>query len=327
MTYPTGEQFALSFATPFGTLQAVITELAAGLRTLCLDGVDLVESFDERVSPPFCSGIMLAPWVNRIPDGRWADSDGFVHQLAVTEVERNNALHGLLRFAPYTVVERSESAITLAAQVYPQIGYPFHLETLVRYELVEDGITVTHTVRNIAEGDAPVTLGSHPFLKIGGVPTEDLVLTINADTHIDINERLNPIARSAVDGTPFDLRESSPVSRRVGDLALDDAWGDAHVNNDESVHTLTAPDGRTIGIWGDANYDHVQVFITPLFPALGATIAADGSADEVVTAIAVEPMTGPADAYNSGQGLMLVAPGEQWESQWGIRFTGFETLQ
>ncbi len=38
--------------------------------------------------------------------------------------------------------------MTLAATVWPQSGYPFLLETQVRYELVDDGLTVTHRIRN-----------------------------------------------------------------------------------------------------------------------------------------------------------------------------------
>lgn len=328
MTFPTGEQFELALHTPSGELRAVITELAAGIRELSVDGIDLVQGFDAEIAPPSCAGVLLMPWGNRIPDGVWVDAAGTSHQLAITEVDRNNAIHGLLRFTPYRVLERSASAITLAAQVFPQLGYPFHLDIQVRYELVADGLSVTHTVRNVGAGDAPVAVASHPFLQIGDVPTEELVLTVNADTHIDVDARLNPTGLSPVAGTAFDLRADSPLSRRVGDLALDDAWGDSHIVDGETAHTLTAPDGRSVGIWGDENFGYVQVYITPTFPARRSTADTNdadqhGTADAVVTAIAIEPMTGPADAFNSGAGLTLVAPGDHWVSQWGIRFAGF----
>ncbi len=319
MTFPTGEQFALALQTPGGTLRAVITELGAGIRELSIDGVDLVQGFDAEIPPPSCAGVVLMPWGNRIPDGVWADVAGTSHQLAITEVPLNNAIHGLLRYTAYRVVEQSAAAVTLAAQVFPQLGYPFHLETTVRYELVQNGLTVTHTVQNLAGGDAPVTIGSHPYPMIGDVPTADLVLTVNADTHIDVDKRLNPVGTSPVAGTAFDLRSTSPLSRRVGDLTLDDAWGDAHLVDGEVAHTLTAPDGRTVAVWGDANYRFVQVYVSRTFPARGAA----GAAGAQLTAVAIEPMTGPANAFNSGAGLKHVAPGEEWSAHWGIRFAGF----
>ena len=37
-----------------------------------------------------------------------------------------------------------------------------------------------------------------------------------------------------------------------------------------------------------------------------------------MTAIAVEPMTAPADALNSGLGLRWIEPGASWSGHWGI---------
>ena len=35
-------------------------------------------------------------------------------------------------------------------------------------------------------------------------------------------------------------------------------------------------------------------------------------------AVAIEPMTGPANAFNSGDGLRWLGPGEQFTMRWGI---------
>ena len=35
-------------------------------------------------------------------------------------------------------------------------------------------------------------------------------------------------------------------------------------------------------------------------------------------AVAIEPMTAPADALNSGVGLRRLNPGETWTLEWGI---------
>ena len=36
--------------------------------------------------------------------------------------------------------------------------------------------------------------------------------------------------------------------------------------------------------------------------------------------LAIEPMTCAPDAFNSGDGLLTIAPGESVEGRWGIRF-------
>jgi len=83
MTLPTGEQFELETSTASGDLKATITAVAAGIRTLSINGIDLVPAYGEDQAPPMGAGIVLAPWPNRIRDGRWTH-DGVTRQLAIT---------------------------------------------------------------------------------------------------------------------------------------------------------------------------------------------------------------------------------------------------
>jgi len=307
MTLPTGEQFELETSTASGDLKATITAVAAGIRTLSINGIDLVPAYGEDQAPPMGAGIVLAPWPNRIRDGRWTH-DGVTRQLAITEPARDNAIHGLLRYTEYTPIARERDSVTLRAVIYPQLGYPFLLGTAVHYELVSDGLQVTHFVENLGVEAAPVAIGSHPYLKIGGVPTADLSLRLDAASHIEVDDRLLPTGEVPVDGTEWDFREG----RRVGDVDLDDAFGELASEDGQVLHTLTAPDGRSVSIWADDEFDYVQVFTTREFPGEHGDVA-----------IAVEPMTAPAEAFNSGRGLRWLDPGEEWQVSWGIRFEGF----
>lgn len=307
MTLPTGEQFLLETSTASGDLRATITAVAAGIRTLSINGIDLVPAYGEDQAPPMGAGIVLAPWPNRIRDGRWTH-EGVTRQLAITEPARNNAIHGLLRYTEYTPISRERDSVTLKATIYPQLGYPFLLGTAVHYELVSDGLQVTHFVENLGVEAAPVALGSHPYLKIGGVPTADLTLRLDAASHVEVDDRLLPTGEIPVDGTEWDFREG----RRVGDIELDDAFGELSSEDGQVLHTLTAPDGRSVSIWADDEFDYVQVFTSREFPGEDGDVA-----------IAVEPMTAPAEAFNSGRGLRWLAPGEEWQLTWGIRFEGF----
>ena len=306
MTLPTGEQFELETTTSSGELRATITAVAAGIRSLTLDDTALVPTFGEDQTPPSGSGIVLVPWPNRIRDGRWSH-DGVDYQLAITEPKLHNAIHGLLRYTAYTPVSQERDTVTLAATVYPQSGYPFLLETAVRYQLVSDGLKVTHFIENAGAEPAPVAIGSHPFLKIGDVPTSDLELRLSAGSHFEVDDRLLPTAEVPVDGTQWDFREG----RKVSEFPLDDAFGEVTGDAGEVEHTLTAPDGRSVSIWADDEFAYVQVFTT--------TEKYPGEA----FAVAVEPMTAPAEAFNSGRGLRWLDPGEEWQLSWGIRFEGF----
>ena len=311
MRAPTGIQYDLTLQTPSGTARAVVTEVAAGLRSYSVNGIDLVETFDEFVQPPMAAGIVLVPWPNRIRDGQWTQN-GIKRQLALTEPTRQNAIHGLLRFAAYRELSRQSDSVTLGATVFPQSGYPFHLETEVTYALTAEGLNVTHRVTNVGAEAAPVAVGAHPYLKIGDVPTGDLVVRVDAATHLDVDDRLNPTGETPVDDTRFDLR----AGIAVGDLDLDDGFGGV---GSAGEHTLTATDGRRVTLWGDENMRYVQVFTPRIFP-----VSTAGAEPIRGQAIAIEPMTAPADAFNSGAGLHWLAPGEQWIVRWGIRHSGFD---
>lgn len=302
----TGEQFDLSLETSSGgVVSATVTQVAAGIRRLSVRGIDIVPPYDAGRKRPWGSGIVLVPWPNRIRDGRWP-LDGETQQLAITEPARNNAIHGLLRFSPYSVAARTESTLRLEAKVFPQNGYPFLLDTAVTYRLVDAGIEVTHTITNRSDAAAPVAIGAHPFFTIGDVEPEELTVTVNVTTHFEVDDRQLPTAEVPVDDTEYDLRGGA----LLGDLTLDDGFGGPILRDGVSEHSVSAPDGRTVTVWGDENFAYWQVFTTEEYPGQSK-------------AVAIEPMTAPTDAFNSGRGLKWLAPGETWEASWGVRADGF----
>lgn len=294
-----------------GGVRAEIGTVAAALRSLSVDGAILTETTHGDGVPPFSSGIVLAPWPNRVADARWS-LDGEPQQLDITEPEHGGALHGLLRFTDYQIDAQRDDLAELSAFIPPQHGWPFALQTGVRYELRPDGIRVTHLVHNRAARRAPWAVGSHPFLRVGDAVVEDLVVQAVAGSRYPVDDRLNPTGPAVPPDEGTDLR----VPRRVGDLRLDTAYGElAHrdtVDGHGDVAWLEAPDGARTTLWQDLSWGYLQVFTTPRFPR------PDGPG----TAIAIEPMTAPPDALNSGEGLIWLDPDERWSGSWGLRYTG-----
>ncbi|SEI73213.1 aldose 1-epimerase [Arthrobacter sp. yr096] len=294
--FATGRQFELRR----GDALAVVTELAAGLRLYSRGGVQLTESYGDDEISPGATGITLAPWANRVEDGTWY-LDGKKQQLDITEVSRNNASHGLLRNTAYTLVDESEFSVTLEATVFPQHGYPFLVRHRVRYELDDSlDLRVWQTLVNDSQGTAPFVLGAHPYLRLGDVAPEDLVLTVRAATRLVADERLIPRSTAAADGE-YDLSAGGAVGHLLIDVALTDLTYDAGT----ARHTLTAPDGRSVSLEQDESCQYVHVFVTDTFPGRSK-------------AVAIEPMTGPANAFNSGDGLRWLEPGEAFTMTWGI---------
>ncbi|WP_035768875.1 aldose 1-epimerase family protein [Arthrobacter castelli] len=292
----TGAQYQISR----GDARVTVAELAGSLRSFRRGGVELTETYPDDSVPPAGAGILLAPWPNRVADGQWT-FEGRQQQLDITEVDRNNAIHGLLRNAGYQLVEHARSKVVLAATIFPQHGYPFHAEHQATYELDGDqALTVTQQLVNRSGVDIPFAVGAHPYLRIGDIPSEELTLTINAGTRLATNDRLIPTGTEPVAGS-FDLREG----RKVADLDLDTCFTDLAFDDGRCSHTLSADDGRTVTLWMDEEFAYTQVFVTDQFPGRAK-------------AVAMEPMTAPADAFNSGDGLRWLEPGGMFRAAWGI---------
>lgn len=294
---PTGEQFEITS----GATTAVVTEVGAGLRALTVGGRALVETFDVGVRPPRGLGNVLVPWPNRTAGGRW-EWNGAAQQLALTEPSAGNAIHGLLRHVLYRPDAAQPGEITLRAVVPVQPGWPVPLDTAVHYALDPTGLTVTHTVRNVGEEPVPFGIGAHPYLRAGDADVDDCVLTLAASTSLPLDGGL-PTGPAVPVPAELDLRGG----RRIGDLDLDHAFGGcAPAAGDTLIrHRLAATDGTT-ELWAEPVFAWAQVF-TP------STLVGRGRG------VAVEPMTCPPDALNSGVGLITLAPGQEWSGRWGIR--------
>ena len=96
----------------------------------------------------------------------------------------------------------------------------------------------------------------------------------------------------------------------MGDLELDTAFGGLTTDGPRLRDCSSARDGATLTVLQDDDWEYLQVFTTNIYPG----------PDGPKTAIAVEPMTAPPDALNSGLGLRWLEPGELWEGSWGLRY-------
>lgn len=286
----------------------MVTEFGAALRVFEVDGVPHTETFDADRLPPSASGSVLVPWPNRVADGHWW-LHGESQQLALTEPDKNNAIHGLLRHAPWQVVEHSAAAVVLQATVPAQPGWPVPMLTSIGYALDERGLTVTHTVENLGGRPMPFGVGVHPYPRAGEASTDECTLRLAASTVLPVDpERLLPVrpARS-LQGDEVDFRSG----RKLEGVWLDTAFGGATPAPDDPEekvrHSLTGPDGRGIQLWADPVFKWVQVYTSAEYPDRGGRV------------IAIEPMTCPPDALNSGTDLLTLQPGEAWTAHWGLK--------
>ncbi|MVQ43523.1 galactose mutarotase [Microbacterium sp. MAH-37] len=289
---------------------AEIASVGASLRTLTYEGRDLVVPFDTDEVRPAYRGATLAPWPNRIVDGAYS-FEGALHQLPLTEPERGQALHGLVVWSDFDERVAEDDRVVLATTIVPQTGYPFAVEVEVEYRVDEHGLTQRVTGRNAGSDAAPWGTGPHPYLVAGPStgsgtgPVDDWTLLLPAAEVLTVtDDRLSPVAVESVDAHPqWDFR----VARPIGDTFIDHAFtalegADGHVSVE-----LHASEGGVAITW-DEGCPWVQVH-TADTPAVAETHR---------LGLAVEPMTCPPDAFNSGTDLVMLQPGAEHAVSWRI---------
>jgi aldose 1-epimerase len=298
---PTGEQIPI---TSDG-YTATLTQGGATLRRLDYADRALIDGFAESELPTGVRGQLLMPWTNRIGEGRYT-FDGQTHQLPLSEPARNNASHGLVRWVSWTLAERSSNSVTFGYRLMAQPGYPWTLDLTARYTLGPRGLTVEQVAINRTSRVAPYVAGAHPYLVVGN-RIDSLELSLPASTRLITDDRLLPIGPVPVHGSEFDYRTPRPVGPTRWDHAVTDL---DRAEDGRCWVTLRDPNlGSGVGLWADETHRWLQIY----------------SADDSPTArrsLAVEPMTGPPDAFRSGDDLIHLAPAgepdDTFRSTWGV---------
>ena len=296
---PTGRHYSLSHADQI----ASIAQVGASLRAYAVGGRDVVHPTPEDAVPAGAAGAVLAPWPNRVRDGRW-EWRGEARQLALTEPTMGNAIHGLVRWAPFQEVSYDGRQVELEAFVPAQSGWPGPVVVRAAYALGDGGLTATVTGTNVGAQPLPFGIGAHPYLACpGGV--DSARLTLRASTYLEVDDRGLPVAEHPAGGSPYDVGSG----QEIGDRVIDTTYTGLDRSADGRVEAvLEAADGRCAVLWGDESVTWMQVFTADTLPP-----------EWNRKAVAVEPLTCPVDALNSGRDLRELAPGESMTMSWGLR--------
>lgn len=270
-----------------GGYTARIVSVGAALASLDLEGHDLVVPHRARDLPRAWQGKTLIPWPNRITEGTYR-FDGERFDVPVNERETGAALHGLMGWVDWRVVHADADSATLGAFVAPRYWYPWALESWVTYALHGDtGLSVTITSTNVGARPAPYGVSQHPFLTVDGRRADDCELAVPASRVLEVDSRMAPVALRDVGELDLDFRSA----RMLGGRSVDHAF--TGLPPEGWTVTLRDPDsGAGVALNADAPW--VQVYSGEILDRVG---------------IAVEPMSCAPDAFNSGEGLVILEPG------------------
>ena len=202
------------------------------------------------------------------------------------------------------IATRTSSSVLLETVVVPQAGYPHRLRVEVEHRLTDAGLSTTVHAVNTGPTRAPYGASGHPYLVGGEGRVDDWTLQLEARRVLTVDpERLIPQGLEDVAGGPFDFA----AARGVGDLFVDHAFTGLVESDGAFRAVVRAADGRGVEMAWDAAAPWVQVHTgdrpEPEYDRRG---------------LAVEPMTCPPDAFNSGTDLVVLQPGESHAVSWTI---------
>lgn len=294
-----------SYRLTHGPYAAEILVLGATLSRLTHTDRDLITPADGPHAPAF-AGALLAPWPNRVVDGRYLFA-GETRELPINEQGRHHAIHGFAHALTFVPAEpHTADTLKLTAILEPTDGYPWRLQLTAHFALDDAGLRYGLTATNLSPDPAPYGASTHPYLLAGPGPVDAWSFELAASERLEVApDRLIPQL----------LAPWAGFAGVVGEARHDHAFtGLAWSETGTTTARVTAAAGTGVEMSWDRTCPWVQVYSCDQ----GAGMPGDRAA------LAVEPMTCAPDAFNAGAypfdtGLVTLAAGDTHEVGWGIR--------
>ncbi len=260
----------------------------ASLQKLTINNFDLIEDLNPLDYANTYASSILFPFANRIKDGNYSFNDTN-YQLAINEVDRNHALHGLVYNKTFEVLDKkSNESFASVKLIYHEenqsIGFPFIYKIELEYIFNKSKLDLKVTVTNTGSKSFPFTLGWHPYFV--SKKLSESVLKFESFEKLVFDDRM--ITKKTED------IETSYLNLDVENL--DDCW----VLDDTEVFFETPE--YNLHILSSEKNSFLQTYIPPR-----------------KNTIAIEPTTGVSDSFNNKIGLQTLNPKETYKLTWTLK--------
>jgi aldose 1-epimerase len=266
---------AILFPEYGGRLHQLFIPAGGGVEPLLVCPYD---PSDYREHPTRGGSFPMAPWPNRIREGRFAWAG---REWEVPLDGKPNAIHGRVHTVPWRVIARTARVCEMEAPF--DEGWPWEGKAWQRFELRDHSLLMKLELRSARE-PFPAGCGWHPWFRrdVGG--SADVHLSIPATRRYVLRDQLPTGELAPMEGI-HDLRHELLGDRRIDDCytglagPVDIDWGRVSLRM-----TL------------DCTYPHVQVYTPP-------------------EAFCVEPQSCAPDAFNlaadgsTTDGMAIARPG------------------
>lgn len=249
----------------------------------------------------------LFPWANRVRNGKYT-FQGKSHQLPVNESRRNNALHGFAFKQKFLLEDVGLSEKIATAHLswqydghFPGYPYPFDLDLFYEFT-VNEGLRASYSIKNQGQFDIPFVSGWHPYFRFAEGMADDWYLQLHRMNHRhQVDKQMIPTGQTE----QYDHFEQL---RLVGNTQFDHCFEvEAREGRVEAILANSAYNSK-LHLWqetGHHKYNFLQVYIPPHRKTL-----------------ALEPMSSNVNAFNNGDELIVLGPGESNEASFGLWLEG-----
>jgi galactose mutarotase-like enzyme len=170
--------------------------------------------------------------------------------------------------------------------------FPFGHELRLEARVAEGELTIDTEIHATGDEQVPVSFGYHPYLRLPGSDRAQWRITLGAQRRLVLDDRMIPTGRHEPIGSRSVLLDQTSWDDAFDELTARPVFEVADGENRATVEFLHG-------------YSYAQVFA----PA-GQSF------------VCFEPMTAPTNALNSGDGLLIIEPGDRFSASFVVRIAG-----
>jgi aldose 1-epimerase len=224
------------------SIRCINVPVGEGVRDIAL-GFDSVEGYQANKG---YHGAVIGRISNRVANARY-ELNGKTYNLEVND--GTNCLHGgFVGFDKQVWTAREEPGallLTLIDKEGTAAGFPGDVEVEVKYTLTGGELGIEYTARSTE--DTVINLTNHCYFNLGGHDSgsiEDHKIQIFSHKITPVDDTLIPTGELMdVTGTPFDLRELTPIANGISNddpqITLGGGYDHNWVLSNDSARALT----------------------------------------------------------------------------------------
>ena len=289
----------------------VVPQAGANLLRLALCGEELVDGYvseRELKINRSCKSNVLFPFPNRLKRGKylWQGEEYFFQ---VNDSFTGNALHGFRKELNFYLAEVStEKDRASLTCIYEEHGndmvYPFPFSCRIDFVLQSSNqFEWKASIWNEDRRAIPFGLGWHPYFRLADT-INTVRLHLPVCDFVGIDEYMLPTGKRY----PFD---EFSLPKALGSTVLDNCFALPDTSPPVFTYSLEGALGKLTfeQETGPGRFNYLQLFTPPHR-----------------NSIAVEPMTCNIDAFNNGEGLIVLNPKEKMQTGIRLNFDPFVDL-